>query len=181
MKNKRLIYAFVVSLLIHIAIFIPFSNKKLQHRRANFFVVDLKKVKNVPVKENEIAYEQILKENIMENHPDLKGYLYSSQFLENGTDVPDIDIDEYGQQVLTILQNKLEYKDYLKDKNLSGEYLFEIAIEGSGRVRKVDVVRSNGSKELEDYVITNIYRTIFPPHGELVLKIKVNMLFTLDE
>jgi len=134
----------------------------LQNRRANFFVVDLKKVENVPIKENEIAYEQILKENIIANHPDLKGYLYSNQFLENGTDSPAVDIDEYGQQVLTILQHKLEYKDYLKDKNLSGEYLFEIAIEGSGRVRKVDVVRSSGSKELEDYVTSNIIQVDFP-------------------
>lgn len=181
MNNKKLIYAFVASLLIHIAAFIPFSNKKLQHRRANFFVVDLKKVKNVPFKENEVAYEEILKDNIIANHPDLKGYLYSSHFQENGTDAPSIDVDEYGQQVLNILQNKLEYKDYLKDKNLSGEYLFEIVIEGSGRVRQVNVVRRNGSKELEDYAISNIYKMIFPPHGELVLKIKVNMLFTLDE
>lgn len=174
--------SFCVSLLIHsMILIIPFS---LKHDRdvknLKIFVVDiLKKSKSNEVGKTSdaINYDGIVNDELERKMKEIITPV-------GNRNIPSInysfDREQYDAELLKILHEKMKIDDYLEREGVSGAYLFQIEIEGSGRVRSVKTLRKDGSDKLEDYVKKRLYGITFPPHGEFLLTVKVNMVFQLE-
>jgi len=178
--NKIFLLFLFISMLIHIMILavplnLPKSNKIITDK---FFIVDL--IKNQPTADK-IDIDKLLKEPITKK---VKEYIGGARNKDLNNKIPTIannfDLNSYHLKFLEILHKQMDIKDYLEKTGLEGEYLFQIEIEGSGRIRDVKTLRSKGSQQLEEYVIKRLKTIVFPPHGELVITIKVNMKFELE-
>ncbi|MGB9730418.1 MULTISPECIES: hypothetical protein [Calditerrivibrio] len=182
MNKSAILISLLLSILIHLAIFmIPIKNDDKREKLIvpKIFIVDFqsKSVSN-DFSELKSIEEKDLLEKINEYLKNINATLNPIR------DIPRInnsfDEEEYHTEFLKILNREMDIRDYLEEKGLKGEYLFKIDIEGSGRVRTVETIRREGSQELEEYVIKRLKSITFPPHGELILTIKVNMRFELD-
>ncbi|MCA1932639.1 MAG: hypothetical protein LDL13_03565 [Calditerrivibrio sp.] len=169
----------VFSFMIHLSIFlIPIKmNQGDLKRIPELFVVELMKISRSNNVMQSINYSDLMNRDISEKVKDIT-------MKNNYSKIPSLqysfDRTAYESEFLKILKEKMDIHEYLERENLSGEFLFEIEIEGSGRVRNITTLRKAGDAKLEDYVKIRLYNITFPPHGELTLKIKVNMNFLLD-
>lgn len=182
-KNRYKIFtlAFLISLSMHfvflsIPLKIPTNKTSIQKK---IFIVDIAKVSNNDKKSDEIStLESFEIENfIMDNE------LTTRTFKENDkipTISPTFDKEKYEKAFLKTLEEKLNIQDYIEQEGLSGDFLFAIEIEGSGRVRSVKKLFGKGDKRLEEFVVNKIYNITFPPHSNLVVTIKVNTSFYLE-
>lgn len=171
-----------LSLFIHLAILsIPFNLKhESKIRQSKIFVVDIlkeSKSNKFGNMQETINYEEITTNELGEK---LKNIITNDGNRQIPSANYTFDREQYDAEFLKILYEKMRINDYLEREGVSGSYLFEIEIEGSGRVRDVKTLRRDGSEKLENYVKDKLYNTVFPPHGELLLTIKVNMVFQLE-
>ncbi len=187
MKNdfsdkKIFLISLGVSILIHLAIFsAPFTLKHdFELRNLKIFVVDI--IREVKNSETFTAFNSVKYEDLIAN--ELREKVKSAINFGNNRQIPSVsysfDREQYDAEFLKILHEKMKIDDYLEREGVSGAYLFQIEIEGSGRVRDIKTLRKDGSEKLESYVKEKLYSITFPPHGEFVLTIKVNMVFQLE-
>ncbi|MCX8083812.1 MAG: hypothetical protein N3C60_02720 [Calditerrivibrio sp.] len=179
MKKNMTFLTFLLSLSIHIIIFtIPINIEKSPNRPSlKFYVVDLKKID--PTAEHNNNGTNTVQDNTPQSNQNSNPQGINSKKIPTTT--YSFDRDSYHQEFLMMLREKLNIKDYLEQTGLEGEYLFQIEIEGSGKVRSIKTLRKQGSTALEHFVKSRLSTIVFPPHGELTITIKVNMVFTLEQ
>lgn len=178
-SNNARILSIVLSFLIHFFVFlIPIKmNQEDRKKMPDLFVVDLIKINQSNNVISPINYIDLLTMDLSEK---IKDIINKNNYSKIPSFQYSFDRVAYESEFLKIIREKMDIHDYIEKENLSGEFLFEIEIEGSGKVIDIKVLRRKGDIKLEDYVKSRLYNITFPPHGELTLKIKINMNFLLD-